>query len=134
LSTPSTRRRCHARLFYHESCDMCCSSGKVSFSHVSAPRGWLQIFLDTSSKGRRFRQHIKSYNHVLSFTLLGVNVDENILGSGRGIYTFRAQGKMYHNIGEFYPNEDSRPFFLQLYIYDTKHELQNRMLENFQLH
>ena len=28
----------------------------------------------------------------------------------------------------------NRPRFLQLYIYDTEHELQNRLLENPQLH
>ncbi|XP_050890313.1 uncharacterized protein LOC127095705 [Lathyrus oleraceus] len=59
---------------------------------------------------------------------------QEILASGRGIYTFRAQGAFYHNIGGFYPNEGVRPRFLQLYIYDTDNELHNRMQENPQLH
>ena len=33
-----------------------------------------------------------------------------------------------------YPDEGFRPGYLQLYIYDTEHELQNRMLENPELH
>ncbi|XP_025607907.1 uncharacterized protein [Arachis hypogaea] len=41
---------------------------------------------------------------------------------------------MYHSIGGFHPDQGARPRFLQLYIYDTDHELQNRMLENTQLH
>ncbi|KAI5432184.1 hypothetical protein KIW84_036071 [Lathyrus oleraceus] len=86
------------------------------------------------AEGKHFRQHIRSYNHVVSFTSIGVHVDENILASGRGIYTFRAQGAFYHNIGGFYPNEGVRPRFLQLYIYDTDNELHNRMQENPQLH
>ncbi|KAI5419750.1 hypothetical protein KIW84_043783 [Lathyrus oleraceus] len=86
------------------------------------------------AEGKHFRQHIRSYNHVLSFTSIGVHVDENILAFGRGIYTFRAQGAFYHNIGGFYPNEGVRPRFLQLYIYDTDNELHNRMQENPQLH
>ncbi|XP_050915146.1 uncharacterized protein LOC127130124 [Lathyrus oleraceus] len=65
---------------------------------------------------------------------VGVHVDENILASGRSIYTFRAQGAFYHNIGGFYPNEGVRPRFLQLYVYDTDNELHNRMQENPQLH
>ncbi|KAI5438474.1 hypothetical protein KIW84_024275 [Lathyrus oleraceus] len=85
-------------------------------------------------EGKHFRQHIRSYNHVLSFTSIGVPVDENILASGRGIYTFRAQGAFYHNIGGFYPNEGVRPRFLQLYIYDTDNELHNRIQEDPQLH
>ncbi|KAI5425913.1 hypothetical protein KIW84_031659 [Lathyrus oleraceus] len=32
--------------------------------------------------------------------------------------------------GGFHPNQGSRPHYLQLYIYDTDHELQNRMREN----
>ncbi|XP_050897815.1 uncharacterized protein LOC127104687 [Lathyrus oleraceus] len=86
------------------------------------------------AEGKHFRQHIRSYNHVVSFTSIGVHVDENILASGRGMYTFRAQGAFYHNIGGFYPNEGVRPRFLQLYIYDTDNELHNRMQENPQLH
>ncbi|XP_050877630.1 uncharacterized protein LOC127081419 [Lathyrus oleraceus] len=86
------------------------------------------------AEGKHFRQHIRSYNHVFSFTSIGVHVDENILAFGRGIYIFRAQGAFYHNIGGFYPNEGVRPRILQLYIYDTDNELHNRMHENPQLH
>jgi hypothetical protein len=113
---------------------MCCIGGNVSFSIVNAPPELLQLFLDHSAEGNHFRQNIRCYNHVLSFTSIGVHVDETILATGRGIYTFRAQGSFNHNIGGFYPNEGSRPRYLQLYIYDTEHELQNRMLENPRLH
>ncbi|KAK7400491.1 hypothetical protein VNO78_11699 [Psophocarpus tetragonolobus] len=119
---------------FHKSRDTCCSGGKVSFSNVSVPIELLEIFSVASSEGKHFRQHIRSYNHVLSFTSLGVHIDENMIATGRGIYSFRAQGAIYHNIQGFYPNKGFRPRFLQLYIYDTEHELQNRMLENPQLH
>ncbi|KAI5444691.1 hypothetical protein KIW84_013099 [Lathyrus oleraceus] len=85
---------------------------------------------DTSTEGRYFRQHIRSYNHVMSVTSPGVHVDESLVATGRGIYTFRDQGAIYHKIGGFHPNQGSRPRYLQLYIYDTDHELQNRMMEN----
>ncbi|KAI5429878.1 hypothetical protein KIW84_034457 [Lathyrus oleraceus] len=96
LPHPFTCRHCNARLFHHESRDTCCNGGKVSFSRVDAPIELQQLFLDGSAEGKHFRQHIRSYNHVLSFTSIGVHVDENILASGRGIYTFRAQ----ENIGK----------------------------------
>ncbi|KAI5438928.1 hypothetical protein KIW84_024596 [Lathyrus oleraceus] len=60
----------------------------------------------------------------------GVHVDEILIATGRGIYTFRAQGTIYHKIGGFHLNQDSRPRYLQLYIYDTDNELQNKMREN----
>ncbi|XP_050915878.1 uncharacterized protein LOC127130971 [Lathyrus oleraceus] len=91
LPHPITYKHCNSRLFHHESRDTCCTGGKVSFSRVNSP-------IDDSAEGKHFRQHIRSYNHVLSFTSIGVHVDENILASGRGIYTFRAQGDFYHNI------------------------------------
>ncbi|KAI5438717.1 hypothetical protein KIW84_024444 [Lathyrus oleraceus] len=94
LPHPFTCRHCNARLFHHESRDTCCNGGKVSFSRVDAPIELQQLFLYGSAEGKHFRQHIRSYNHVLSFTSIGVHVDENILTSGRGIYTFRAQDSM----------------------------------------
>ncbi|CAK8534014.1 unnamed protein product [Lathyrus sativus] len=109
---------------------MCCKGGKVTITQVLAPDELLQLFSDTSTEGRHFRQHIRSYNHVMSFTSLGVHVDESLVTTGRGIYTFRAQGTILHKIGGFHPNQGSRPRYLQLYICDTDHELQNRMREN----
>jgi len=64
---------------------MCCKGGNVSISQVDAPQELLELFSDDSSEGRHFRQHIRSYNHVLSFTSIGVHVDDNILATGRGI-------------------------------------------------
>ncbi|KAI5401092.1 hypothetical protein KIW84_065796 [Lathyrus oleraceus] len=91
LPHPITCRHCNARLFHHESRDTCCTCGKLSFSRVNAPIKLQQLFLDGSVEGKHFRQHIRSYNHVLLFTSIGVHVDENILACGRGVYTFRAQ-------------------------------------------
>ncbi|XP_072073847.1 uncharacterized protein [Arachis hypogaea] len=63
-----------------------------------------------------------------------MHIDEQLAITSRGIYTFRAQDSIYHSIGGFYPDQDTRPRFLQLYIYDTEHELQNKILKNTQLH
>ncbi|KAK7273081.1 hypothetical protein RIF29_14127 [Crotalaria pallida] len=134
LPSPRTCTHCNARLFYNETRNICCSDGKFQIPQVNPPQELREIFLANTAEGRHFRQHIRSYNHILAFTSMGVHVDENLAGTGRGIYTFRAQGAIYHNIGGFYPNEGSRPRFLQLYIYDTEHELHNRMQENTNLH
>lgn len=101
---------------------MCCKGGKVTISQVSAPDELLQLFLVTSTEGRYFRQHIRSYNHVMSFTSLGVHVDESLVATGRAIYTFHAQGTIY-KIGGFHLNQGSRSRYLQLYIYDIDYEL-----------
>jgi len=134
LSTSTTCAHCHARLFYHKSHDMCCLGRNLLRPHVNALNELLQIFSSYSSESRYFRQHMRRYNHVLSFTSLGVHMDENIVAIGCGIYSFRAQGAIYHKIGSLFPNEGYRPCFLQLYIYDIAHKLQNRMLETPQLY
>ncbi|XP_019413906.1 PREDICTED: uncharacterized protein LOC109325794 [Lupinus angustifolius] len=134
LPTPTSCTWCNARLFHHETQTICCLRGKVWLQEINAPQQLLDLIVDSSVEGRHFRQHIRGYNHIFAFTSLGVHLDNNLATTGRGIYTFRAQGSIYHNIGGLHPNEGDRPRFLQLYIYDTDHELQNRMLENPQLH
>ncbi|CAB5217443.1 unnamed protein product [Rhizophagus irregularis] len=42
-------------------------------------------------------------------------------------YTFRIHGEMYHRIGSLLPNSETQPQFAQIYIYDTDHEIQNRL-------
>ncbi|XP_072077937.1 uncharacterized protein [Arachis hypogaea] len=134
LPTTKTCTHCNAHLFHHETFDMCCNGGKVSLPKVNAPQELLEIFLDPSVEGNHFRKHIHGYNYVFSFTSCGVHIDEQLATSSHGIYTFRAQGSMYHSIGRFHPDQGAHPRFLQLYIYDTAHELQIRMLDNTQLH
>jgi len=65
LHTPTTCAHCHARFFYHESCDICCSGGKVLLPHITTLDGLLQIVYGYSSESKHFRQHIRSYNPSL---------------------------------------------------------------------
>ncbi|CAG8533005.1 32053_t:CDS:2 [Gigaspora margarita] len=44
------------------------------------------------------------------------------------VYNFRIHGELYHSIGGLLPSASSMcPHFAQLYIYDTDHEIQNRL-------
>ncbi|KAF1879729.1 hypothetical protein Lal_00039741 [Lupinus albus] len=122
LPTPTLCTWCNARLFHHETENMCCLRAKVWLQRINAPQQLLHLIVDYSNEGRHFRQHIRGYNHIFAFTSLGVHLDNTLAATGRGIYTFRAQGSIYHNIGGLHPNEGDRPRFMQLYIYDTDHE------------
>ena len=73
---------------------------------------------------------MRAYNHMFAFTSMGVHVDENMATGKDGVYKFRAQGSIYHKIGNLVPTSDNRPRFLQLYIYDTENEIDNRLAEN----
>ncbi|XP_028094699.1 uncharacterized protein LOC114294746 [Camellia sinensis] len=131
---PTTCRHCNARLFHRETSTMCCNNGTIILPPVTAPNEIIDIFSDQTVEGRHFRQNIRAYNHVFSFTSMDVHVDENLATRTQGVYTFRAQGAIYHKIGSLLPNSSDRPRYLQLYVYDTDYENENRMFKNEELH
>ncbi|KAL3532811.1 hypothetical protein ACH5RR_006332 [Cinchona calisaya] len=65
-------------------------------------------------------------NNLFAFTSFGVKCDKNLSKRNKGIYTFRVQGQVYHFINDLIPNKELIRN-LQLYFYDTDHELINRM-------
>ncbi|GBC01249.1 hypothetical protein RclHR1_04110001 [Rhizophagus clarus] len=105
----------------------CCAKGKVLLPPLQELLPPLDRFLNgMDSTACLFKQNIRMYNSVLSFTSIGTKIDENVMKTS-GVYTFRIHGKMYHSIGTLLPNDKKHPQFVQIYIYDTDNELQNRM-------
>ena len=64
---------------------------------------------------------------MFAFSLMGVHVDESLASNSRGIYTFGAQGAIYHGIGSLLPHTPLSVQHIQLYIYDTYLEIQRKM-------
>lgn len=58
------------------------------------------------------------------------HIDECLANGKDGVYSFRAQGAIYHKIGSLLPTPGNRPRFIQLYIYDTDHEVDRTIAEN----
>ncbi|KAG5544394.1 hypothetical protein RHGRI_016972 [Rhododendron griersonianum] len=56
---------------------------------------------------------------------MGVHLDPVFAKRLNGIYTFRAQGQIYHFIDGLYPS-GQMPSYLQLYFYDTEKEAELR--------
>ena len=105
----------------------CCARGKVALPPLQELPYPLNILLiETDLRSRLFRQNIRMYNSALSFTSLGVKIDQQITGTS-GVYNFRIHGEMYHRIGTLLPNSEDQPSFAQIYIYDTDHEIRNRL-------
>nr|GEX23813.1 DNA helicase [Tanacetum cinerariifolium] len=63
---------------------------------------------------------------MFAMTSFGAKIDESI-NNGRGPYVFKVSGQVYHWIGSLCPLPADPPRFLQLYIYDMEHELENMM-------
>jgi hypothetical protein len=63
---------------------------------------------------------------MFTFTSIGGIVDKDI-NKGHGPYIFRMHGQNYHHIGTLLTEEGNQPCWAQLYIYDTEHEIENRI-------
>lgn len=71
-------------------------------------------------------KNIRQYNCLFAFTSMGANIDRAI-NDGRGPPVFKISGQVHHRIGSLLPPEGKPPKFIQLYIYDTANEVQNRI-------
>ncbi|KAL6533019.1 hypothetical protein OROMI_027131 [Orobanche minor] len=74
----------------------------------------------------KFFDNIRAYNSMFSFTSMGGKVDTSI-NKGNAPYVFKLKGTNYHRIGSLLPTSGNSPKFSQLYIYDTEHEVENRI-------
>ncbi|PWA52568.1 helitron helicase-like domain-containing protein [Artemisia annua] len=100
----------------------CCAGGRAylrTYRHYPA-------YITNLFSDRHFMDHIRAYNQMFAMTSFGATID-NSINTGRGPYVFRVSGQIYHWIGGFCPANDDTPRFLQMYIYDTEHEMRHRL-------
>ncbi|KAF1870631.1 hypothetical protein Lal_00026031 [Lupinus albus] len=97
---------------------------------LRAPPPILQhlLFDLKSNDSVNYQNNICLYNMMFAFSSLGAKIDRSINNGGRPP-TIRIQGQPCHRIGSMLPMLGQFPKFAQLYIYDTEHEIENRMNE-----
>ncbi|XP_074377792.1 uncharacterized protein LOC141719320 [Apium graveolens] len=107
---------------------ICCEEGPVKLQLLKEPPALLKHLLGPNSgqHGTNFKQNIRPYNLMFAVTSLGVQVDR-LINKSRGPYVFHASGQIYHNTSSLLPPAGKKPLFAQLYIYDTDHEVSNRI-------
>ncbi|KAL6873446.1 hypothetical protein ACP4OV_013528 [Aristida adscensionis] len=118
-------RHCNAKRFQYEKPTFCCMSGKVKIVNPSIPDDLRQLYTSQDPEAKYFQDNIRYFNSHFSFTSLGVILDQRYSNNRSGVYTFRAQGQIYHRLDQLVPEEDG-PKHLQLYFYDTDADLQQR--------
>ncbi|PWA83245.1 hypothetical protein CTI12_AA170250 [Artemisia annua] len=101
---------------------LCCSNGKVFMQSEPDPPEYIKQLLGNAT----FMENIRAYNQMFVMTSFGTTVDSTV-NQERGPYVFKVSGQIYHRIGSLCPTGDDDPKFLQLYIYDTKNEVRNRL-------
>ncbi|KAG5551379.1 hypothetical protein RHGRI_009707 [Rhododendron griersonianum] len=117
---------CDAKRFAFEPDGFCCSKGQISVYPFRTPAKLLELYRGSSKLCKDFRSHIRPYNNMFAFTSFGVTLDPRYTKNHQGIYTFRAQGQIYHFMDGLYP-ADGKPSYLQLYYYDTAKEVEHRL-------
>ena len=123
-------RHCGAKMWLGESASMCCGNGRVCLPALEPPPGPLnRLLLGQDRQSTEFRSKIRAYNSVLSFTSVGARIDEQLATGRQGVFTYRLKGELIHRIGSLLPAEGNAPAFLQMYIYDTQNEVDNRMAQ-----
>ncbi|KAK4846782.1 hypothetical protein QYF36_021879 [Acer negundo] len=74
----------------------------------------------------KFKENIRGYNSIFSFTSTGAKVDKTI-NVGGSPYVYRISRQNHHLMGSLLPTTEEKPKFAQLYIYDTEDEVMNRL-------
>lgn len=106
---------------------MCCHKGKVELPLLRAPPSpLLKLLYNRGEMRDHYREFIRAYNMMFSFTSLGGKIN-NSINNGTGPYLFQLCGQNHHLIGGLLPGPNRSPKFLQLYIHDTMNEITNRV-------
>lgn len=103
---------------------VCCKNGRVELPPERQPPSFLAELLSEGPKTAHYKKNIRIYNSMFAFTSLGGKID-NKINKGRAPYTFKLSGQNYHLIGSICPVDGETLKYCQLYVYDTKNELEN---------
>lgn len=109
--------------------NLCCRGGKIFLEpYKSPPQPMLDLLTSQNNTiSKHFFDHIRQYNTMFAMTSMGAKVLESI-NDGRAPYVFKVSGLVCHRIGSLVPpRQGHRPEYAQLYIYDTEHEVRNRI-------
>lgn len=104
----------------------CCLQGQVKLPFLkNSPELLYALLTNDDDISKHFRENIRAYNMIFSFTSLGGDTENSVRESG-GPQMFQIHGENYHRIGSLKPENDGDPKFMQLYIVDTENEVNNR--------
>ena len=103
----------------------CCHNGKVTLPIPSAyPIELKNLLINNDIKSKNFKEYIRQYNSAMAFASFGAKLD---LPTGRGPYTFRMHGQIYHRTGSLHHSDNNTPIYSQLYVLDAGDAVQKRI-------
>jgi Helitron helicase-like domain at N-terminus len=85
----------------------------------------MKTLYDGSVLSKHYLANIRRFNSAFGMVSMGGTVNER-LRPLPGIYTFRLQGEMYHQIGTLLPQPGIAPAFAQIYLIGPEQQLAQR--------
>jgi hypothetical protein len=120
-------KKCGAKRFQYEMKGFCCRDGQVKLAEQETPPELMRLWTSFDDDARHFCDNSRWLNDHFSFTSLYCSLDQDTMDSRKHpIYTFRAHGKMYHNIRGFGRQDGIDSSHLELYFYDNDPALEHR--------
>jgi hypothetical protein len=106
--------------------NICCERGKITFPQLKSMDPIMRyLYTSNDAKAQAYRDNIHQLNN--SLTLASTKLHRQKYGHFEQC-SYRIQGKILHYIGPMYPQDNDQSYkFLQLYIHDPSHEIQNRL-------
>ena len=116
---------CGAKRFEYEPLGFCCRDGKVKIEMPEPPEELRLLYTSQDPNSQHFQDHTRWFNGHFSFTTFACDYDQNLASARDGVYTFKANGQIYHNLHSF-GKRDENSSHLQLYFYDDDPSLSHR--------
>jgi hypothetical protein len=108
--------------------NLCRKGGRLLLPRYQEPLQPLMSLLASNyvPLSRHFFDHIRQYNSMFAMTSMGARIIDSI-NDGHGPYVFKISGQVCHRIGSLIPSPGARPEYAQLYLFDTEHEISNKI-------
>jgi hypothetical protein len=127
-----TCKYCQGKRFHHETKGFCCVDEQISLVSNDVSDELYKLFTSNSTESIDFLKYVRTFNNKFALTSFEIKYDKNLCIRNKGIHTFKVQGQVYHYINDLLPL-DGHPSCLQLYFYDTEHEIENRIHDSDRL-
>src|SRR5581483_6410522 len=100
---------CQALKWKNEVKGFCCVKGQISLAPLfPAPPVLYNLFTTKDpNTNEPYINQIRAYNQIFAFTSLGAKIDKDLVNAKEGVYTFKIQGDLYHQIGGLIPINDN---------------------------
>lgn len=120
----------------HPEFGMCCAHGKVRLPLLPDPPAAIRdLYTAQTPRAKEFRENIRQYNAALAFTSVKASTDDAINHASANSdrprpWVYRIHGVIYHSAGPLEPEPGRRRAYAQLYVYDPRAALDDRMVRN----